>query len=80
MSRESSIAGKLHHGMGADFAPAGCRFCACAGGSHGNPASQNAAGTKLHQGSPLRFLCRMRWPEVRASEKTISALEGLGRP
>ena len=82
MSRESSIAGKLHQGMGADFAPARFRICAArvAGTRHGNPASQTAAGRKLHQGSPLRFLCRMRWPEVRASEKTISALFGLGRP
>ena len=71
MSRESSLAGKLHQGMGADFAPARFRICAArvAGTCHGNPASQTAAGRKLHQGSPLRFLCRMRWPEVRASEK-----------
>ena len=36
MSQESSIAGKLHQDMGADFAPAGfgCRFCALASGRH----------------------------------------------
>ena len=50
--------------LGVGFVPA-----RVAGTCHRNPASQTAAGRKLHQGSTARFLCRMRWPEVRASEK-----------
>ena len=83
MSRESSIAGKVHQGMvqtshrrdlGVGFVPS-----RVAGTCHGNPASQTAAGRKLHHGSLARFFCRTRWLEVRTSEKTLQpwrALEG----